>query len=168
MINIQTDMDAQGWRELDQSIQFPPTLANNTLNIEPLFATLGRDPMRAKRFGGAMNSLSNSEGYEVQYAIDNYEWAEIDERAGTVVDIGGSHGFVCVALAERFKKMKFVVQDLPRTVGSAPKLDGDVGRRVQFMAHDFYTTQPVKGADGEFCFYPQVFPGRLPEAEYTL
>ena len=37
-----------------------------------------------------------------------------------------------------------MVQDLPKTVASAPK---DVDARIQFQAHDFFTEQPVKGAD---------------------
>ncbi|KAF8860220.1 S-adenosyl-L-methionine-dependent methyltransferase [Acephala macrosclerotiorum] len=122
-------------------------LSNNTLDIEPMFVTFGKSPLRAKRMGGAMTSLTGGEGYEVSYLINNYDWASIDAKSGTVVDIGGSHGFVCVELAEKYKNMKFVVQDLPKTVQSAPKLEGDIGERIQFQAHDFHTQQPVKGAD---------------------
>jgi hypothetical protein len=122
-------------------------VANNTTDIEPMFATFGKDPARAKRMGGAMVSLSGGEGYEVSYLIQNYPWSAIDDISGTVVDVGGSHGFVCVDLAKRFQKMNFVVQDLPKTIASTPKLEGEIGERVRFMVHDFYTPQPVKGAD---------------------
>ena len=99
-----------------------------------------------------MQSLTGGEGYEISYLLDNYDWGTIDALpgGGTVVDVGGSHGFVCVELAQRWKRMKFVVQDLPAMVGSAPRYEGEVGERVAFMAHDFMTEQPVKGADGEF------------------
>ena len=96
-----------------------------------------------------MASLTGGEGYEVSYLLNNYDWAAIDAVSGTVVDVGGSHGFVCVDLARRYRKMKFVVQDLPKTVASAPKLEGDFGQRIMFQPHDFFTTQPVKGADGK-------------------
>jgi len=112
-----------------------------------MFATLGKDPVRGKRFGGAMKSLTGGEGYEIHYLVDNYPWDQIDEHGGTVVDLGGSHGFVCVDLAQKYKNTKFVVQDLPKMVASAPKLEGDLAERITFMGHDFYTPQTVKAAD---------------------
>lgn len=99
-----------------------------------------------------MKSLTGGEGYEVSYLLDNYDWASIDENGGTVVDVGGSHGFVCVDLAKRWKRMKFVVQDLPNMIAGAPQHDGDIGARITFQAHDFLTEQTVRGADGEFPF----------------
>ena len=115
-------------------------LANGTTDIEPMFATFGKSPLRAKRMGGAMASLTGGEGYEVAYLLDNYPW----ESVSTVVDVGGSHGFVCADLAARYAHMtSFVVQDLPKTVASAPVLD----ERITFQAHDFHTRQPVQGAD---------------------
>lgn len=125
-------------------------LVNNTTDIEPMFATFGKSPLRAKRMGGAMVSLTGGEGYELSYMLDNYDWAAIDAVSGTVVDVGGSHGFVCVDLAKRYKNMKFVVQDLPKTVASAPTLDPEIADRVAFQAHDFHTQQPVLGADVYF------------------
>lgn len=47
--------------------------------------------------------------------------------------------------------MKFVVQDLQKTVDSAPKPiseDAQMAERITLQAHDFFTEQPVKGADG--------------------
>ncbi|KAL3422651.1 o-methyltransferase [Phlyctema vagabunda] len=122
--------------------------AHETVNKEPMFVTFGKSPVRAKRMGGAMKSLTGGEGYEVDYLVDNYNWESIDSLpgGGTVVDIGGSHGFVCVDLAKRWSNMKFVVQDLPKTVASAPDL-GALKERITFQAHDFHTLQPVKGAD---------------------
>ncbi|CZR63074.1 related to sterigmatocystin 7-O-methyltransferase precursor [Phialocephala subalpina] len=122
-------------------------LANNTVDVEPMFVTFGKSPLRAKRMGGAMTSLTGGEGYEVSYLINNYDWATINAKSGTVVDIGGSHGFVCIDLAKQYPNLKFIVQDLPKTVQSAPKLEGDLGQRVKFQVHDFHTEQKVKGAD---------------------
>ncbi|CAI6093990.1 unnamed protein product [Clonostachys chloroleuca] len=125
-------------------------VAFDTVDKEPMFATFGKDPARAKRMGGAMASLTGGEGYEVRHFVDSYDLSEIDEKAGVLVDIGGSHGFVCTDLAKKWKKMKFVVQDLPKTVDSAPKPisdDESVAERVELQAHDFFQEQPVKGAD---------------------
>jgi chemotaxis methyl-accepting protein methylase len=44
--------------------------------------------------------------------------------------------------------MKFVVQDLPKTVADGPsKIPPELSDRIKFQAHDFYTDQPVKDAD---------------------
>ncbi|KAL1870013.1 hypothetical protein VTK73DRAFT_2822 [Phialemonium thermophilum] len=131
--------------------------AFGTVNQEPMFATFGKDPVRARRMGRAMASLTGGEGYEVSYLVDveggGYDFSAVDEREGTFVDIGGSHGFVCVDLAKRYKKMRFVVQDLPKTVESAPKPiseDSQIAERITLQAHDFFTEQPVKDADVYF------------------
>ncbi|KAK7426527.1 Alpha-1,3-mannosyltransferase cmt1 [Neonectria magnoliae] len=124
--------------------------AFNTVDKEPMFATFGKDPVRAKRMGRAMASLTGGEGYEVSHFVDNYDLSDVDAKEGTFVDIGGSHGFVCVDLGKKWKKTKFVVQDLQKTVDSAPKPlspDEDITQRVTLQAHDFFTEQPVKGAD---------------------
>jgi hypothetical protein len=122
-------------------------LANNTTNVEPMFVTFGKSPLRAKRMGGAMASLTGGEGYELSYLLDNYDWASLNAAKATIVDVGGSIGFVCIDLAKRYPDLKFVVQDLPKTIDSAPKLDGDLAKRITFQAHDFFSTQPVKDAD---------------------
>ncbi|KAG6044346.1 Alpha-1,3-mannosyltransferase cmt1 [Claviceps sp. LM77 group G4] len=124
--------------------------AFNTVNEEPMFVTFGKDPVRAKRMAGAMASLTGGEGYEVSHFVDNYDLSDVDNAGGTLVDIGGSHGFVSVDLAKKWKNMAFVVQDLPKTVESAPKPisdDASIAQRVQLQAHDFFHEQPVKGAD---------------------
>ncbi|EJD50942.1 O-methyltransferase [Auricularia subglabra TFB-10046 SS5] len=112
----------------------------------PMFIEIGRNPTRAKRFGRAMQSLTSGEGYEVDYLVDGYPWANLG--TATVVDVGGSHGFVPVALAKRFPDLRFVVQDLPKTVADGPAhIPHELADRIQFQAHDFFTEQPVHGAD---------------------
>ena len=99
-----------------------------------------------------MKSLTGGEGYEVKYFLDNYDMTDINERGGTFVDIGGSHGFVCVDLAKKYDKMKFVVQDLPKMVASAPTPEGEIAERIKFEGYDFYTPQTVNGADGKLSY----------------
>ncbi len=130
--------------------------AFDTVDKEPMFVTFGKDPNRARRMGKAMVSLTGGEGYEVSYLLDveggGYDFSEIDAAGGTLVDVGGSHGFVCVDLAKKYKNMKFVVQDLPKTVGSAPNPisdDPQVAERITLQAHDFFTEQVTKDADGK-------------------
>lgn len=125
--------------------------AFGTVDTEPMFTTFGRDAARARRMGRAMASLTGGEGYEVAHFVEACGLGEVDARGGTFVDMGGSHGFVCVELARRWRNMRFVVQDLPKTVESAPSpVDGEaqVAERVVFRAHDFFGEQDVV-ADGE-------------------
>lgn len=126
--------------------------AFNTVDKESMFATIGKDSIRAKRFAGAMSSLTGGEGYEVHHFVDNIDLSDVNDAAGTFVDIGGSHGFVSVALAREWPRVNFIVQDLQKTVESAPNpiaTDENVAERVQLQVHDFFTTQPVKNADGK-------------------
>ncbi|TFB00934.1 O-methyltransferase gsfB [Trichoderma ghanense] len=127
--------------------------AFGTVGEEPMFSTLGKDPARAKRFAQAMHSFSFGEGYEVSYLVDNYDLSEVNERGGIFIDIGGSHGFVSVELAKRWNNMKFIVEDLPKTIETAPQPicdDKAVADRISLRAHDFFQEQPVKGADVYF------------------
>lgn len=144
--------------------------AFDTVDKEPMFATFGKDPERARRMGRAMASLTGGEGYEPAYFVDvekgGYDFSDLDAAGGTFVDVGGSHGFICVALAERYKNMKFVVQDLQKTVDSAPKplsADPQVAERISLVAHDFFAEQVTKDADGEstVLYYPPI-PQPLP------
>ncbi|PHH71413.1 hypothetical protein CDD80_5296 [Ophiocordyceps camponoti-rufipedis] len=124
--------------------------AFGTVGMESMYATLARDPERARRMGHAMASFCSTEGYEVSYFVDGYDLADVDERGGTFVDLGGSHGFVCVELARRWPKMSFVVQDLASTLESAPKPiceDEAIASRIRLQKHDFFEEQPIKGAD---------------------
>lgn len=128
----------------------------DTVDKEPMFATFGKDPEWARRMGRAMASLTGGEGYEPSYFVDaekgGYDLTDVDAAGGTFVDIGGSHGFMCVDLAKRYKNMKFVVQDLQKTVDSAPKpicADPQVAERITLLAHDFFTEQVTKDADGK-------------------
>ncbi|KAK4230953.1 hypothetical protein QBC38DRAFT_467405 [Podospora fimiseda] len=128
--------------------------AFGTVDKEPMFVTFGKDPNRARRMGKAMVSLTGGEGYEPAYFVDTeiggYDLSDIDASGGTFVDIGGSHGFISVDLAKKYKNIKFVVQDLPKTVDSAPKPiseDSQVAERITLVAHDFFTEQVTKDAD---------------------
>ncbi|KAJ8069276.1 hypothetical protein OCU04_002937 [Sclerotinia nivalis] len=78
---------------------------------------------------------------------DNYDWAFLNSQSGTIVDVGGSHGFVCKELAKTFPSLNFIVQELSATIESAPALDASLSARITYMAHDFLNPQPVENAD---------------------
>lgn len=83
------------------------------------------------------------------HLLDAYPWASLNDGKGSlIVDVGGSHGPVSIALAQRFPSVRCIVQDLPDTIAKGPaQTPPELKDRVTFMAHDFFTTQPVVGAD---------------------
>lgn len=117
-----------------------------------MFQELAKFPPRAERFSRSMSYRTTSKGDHVSHLMDGYPWAEAG--ACTVVDVGGSRGPTSIALAKRFPNLVCIVQDLPGTIAGCtvpPELEG----RFQYMAHDFFTEQPVKGA--EIYFFRRVF-----------
>jgi hypothetical protein len=119
-------------------------LANDT--DKAIFEFFEDHPERMSRFKDAMSFLQTLPGLEPSYAVKAYDWASLGKA--TVVDVGGSHGLVCIALANEFPELQFVVQDLPKVIEDAKaKSPPELSDRVTFMAHDFFEEQPVKYAD---------------------
>ncbi|KZT74224.1 S-adenosyl-L-methionine-dependent methyltransferase [Daedalea quercina L-15889] len=86
--------------------------------------------------------------------LADFPWGSLGEA--TVVDIGGGVGSMCLELAKAFPDLRFVVEDLPVTIEKAKSVwsaecgDAVEAKRVQLLSHDFFTEQPVKGADVYF------------------
>lgn len=93
-----------------------------------------------------MRWFNTNPGMDPAHVLDSYPWENIGD--GTVVDVGGSHGAVSVAIARRFPSLRCIVQDRPKVVTDAQtRLPPSVVNQVTFMEHDFFTKQPVQGAD---------------------
>src|SRR5438045_130111 len=88
-------------------------LAFNT--SRPFYLELESIPDRARRFGAAMRWMSRGGRFSATHLIRGYDWISIDRPGGLLVDIGGGHGAVSLALAQSTQHMRFVVQDLPIT-----------------------------------------------------
>jgi len=122
---------------------------NNTDLI--MYAFLGKDPPRAKRFGSGMGYFSSGGEFDLKYLVEAYPWASIDQPGAIVVDLGGGHGQVCKALAASTKNIKFIVQELPGTVEAGQKsLAAHLHERVEYVVGDFFTEQQIIGADVYF------------------
>ena len=107
---------------------------------------MNKHPWRAKRFADAMSFANAAPDVNFEHFVQSFDFASLGQ--GTVVDVGGSHGTVAIAIAKRYPDIRCIVQDLPATIAEAPTdLPAGVGDRVSFMSHDFLTEQPVKGAD---------------------
>jgi trans-aconitate methyltransferase len=106
-------------------------------------------PERMSRFKDAMGFLQTFPGLDPSYTVKAYDWASLGKA--TVVDIGGSHGLVCIALAKEFPDLQFVAQDLPKVIEDAKtQPPAALSHRVTFQAHDFFEEQPVKNTDVYF------------------
>ena len=117
---------------------------------QPFFDLLRTDSKMNTMFSGYMRVVTSSEGASSKHLVEGFDWASLPDGA-TVVDVGGSGGHSSIAIAERFPRLNFVVQDLPETIANAQKsfsaLQSAVKDRIRFMAHDFFQPQPLVDAD---------------------
>jgi hypothetical protein len=113
---------------------------------DTVFDEFATQPLRAQRYAEAMSWFSTGPGFEPLHILDNYPWEALGEA--TVVDIGGSHGSISIALAQRFPSIRCIVQDRPEVIAKGKMaVPQNVSSRVSFMAHDFFTEQPITGAE---------------------
>jgi len=114
-----------------------------------MFDLVGRDRERTQRMAGAMNFMQSRPAHSVQHVIKNFQWGDASE--GLTVDVGGGRGEVAKEIARSFPGIKCVVQDLPEVIeGADVPEDLRSEKRLQFMSHDFFKAQPVKGAEFYF------------------
>ncbi|CAF9907146.1 MAG: hypothetical protein ALECFALPRED_003076 [Alectoria fallacina] len=111
---------------------------------KPTWEYYASHPEMASRFAASMSLFSDSIGASPSFLVQGYPWSSIGDGRGTIVDVGGSRGFQCVAIAQSFPDLHFVVQDLPDMIdGAKNALPTNVESRISFMEHDFFTEQPV-------------------------
>lgn len=135
-------MDALGkWPESEEPNHTGWNLAHNA--EEPLYQRLATDTKLATRFGASMTAMiSNNPALDPVHLQRSYAWESLG--SGLVVDVGGSHGAIAISLAEKYRDLHFISQDLANTIESAAAVPGGVSDRVQLMTHDFFTPQPVE------------------------
>lgn len=95
-----------------------------------------------------MSTFSTGTGLEPEHILRAFDWSSIP--GGTVVDVGGSTGTTMAALSEKYPQLHCTVQDLPSTIARRPALPQHLESRINFMACDFFTEQPIKEADVYF------------------
>ncbi|KAF7929020.1 hypothetical protein EAE99_004764 [Botrytis elliptica] len=111
-----------------------------------LFKYLEQSPELMARFVGAMEGVNKDPSQSQKHVITGYPWAELGEA--TVVDVGGSSGFLSVELAKNYPKLNFVVEDYKKNVEQgAAQLSSELTNRVKFLQHNFFDPQPVTGAE---------------------
>lgn len=115
------------------------------------YSFLAKHPERARRFGAGMRYFGRDQGWDLKHLVAGYPWEELDHPGVVFVDVGGGHGTVPQVLAAATQHIQFIVQDLLGTVKNGRlALPQKFANRIRFVEHDFFTEQPVHGADVYF------------------
>ncbi|KAI0167593.1 S-adenosyl-L-methionine-dependent methyltransferase [Pestalotiopsis sp. NC0098] len=152
LMNIAEEFSPSLTRTVDATVQWPGSeepnesgysLSHNT-NENP-FDVIKKDPQRQQRFIDAMSYSHIHDSYSIDHLLRAYDFSS----AKTIVDVGGSHGQVAMALVKKYDQIESViVEDLPDTIsGLEAHVAVELRDKVQGRVHDFLTPQPVKGAD---------------------
>ncbi|KAJ1545574.1 hypothetical protein HK405_007842 [Cladochytrium tenue] len=98
---------------------------------------------RGQRYAEAMQAMTQTSSVGIDAVLKVYDWEALGEA--TVVDLGGSAGYVSVMIAKKHPKLKLIVQDLasaePAFRANNPI---ELASRVIFQEHDFFTPQTVQ------------------------
>ncbi|GAA6037636.1 hypothetical protein JCM8097_006154 [Rhodosporidiobolus ruineniae] len=118
------------------------------------FAQPGNEHL-ASRFGMAMIGTRMMAGGQ-SGALNGFPFQDLPDGA-LIVDVGAGVGNVSLELAKVAPQVKLILQDRPEVIqGEAVKVwDAQLPKeiqsgRVKLTPHDFFTPQPVKGADVYF------------------
>jgi 6-hydroxytryprostatin B O-methyltransferase len=124
----------------------------------PWFEYVKVTPELPSIFAGYMRAMSRSHGLRMEHLVEGFDWERLGDDV-VVVDVGGSTAQASIALANRFPRLKFVVQDLPEVVAKGPSIVAEaetaiqrssnenesyekLSSRITFLAHDFFQPQP--------------------------
>ncbi|KAI9839066.1 MAG: hypothetical protein M1838_004401 [Thelocarpon superellum] len=112
---------------------------------QSFFDLIKQDYVVATRVGDSMAWLAAGAAYDASHTVAAFDWEKLGD--GTVVDVGGSHGFISIAIAKQYPRLKFIVQDQAYAKeGANATIPKELKLRVSFMTHDFFDIQPVQDA----------------------
>ncbi|ETI25769.1 hypothetical protein G647_02543 [Cladophialophora carrionii CBS 160.54] len=110
-----------------------------------------RAPAVRDRFARLMTHMSSNPLMANRHVASGFDWSSLPPD-GVVVDVAGGLGHCSIPIAESTAPtVKLIVQDLPKIIARAGDpatcvIPEPLRSRFEFMAHDFYAPQPVKGA----------------------
>ncbi|KUJ18481.1 S-adenosyl-L-methionine-dependent methyltransferase [Mollisia scopiformis] len=134
------------WLRVGTEEMWPAAVAGFSLSndtTESIYSIIGSSPERAVCFSNAMKVFATRPDYDPSFLIENYDWGALGKVQ--VVDIGGAQGHIATELARRFENLQIVVQDMDEVVRIAKHgVPEELKQRVCFMAHDFFSPQPIK------------------------
>ncbi|KAK8127939.1 hypothetical protein PG984_009047 [Apiospora sp. TS-2023a] len=115
---------------------------------ENVFEQMDKDPGVAKDYHAYMTGRAGLYRYSHANLAGAWDWSTVGAK--TVVDVGGSAGHSCLALADVCPEAKFIVQDvntvaLEQGKQAMQSLSPAVTERVTFEQYDFFTPQRTVG-----------------------
>ena len=115
------------------------------------FEHLTKCPEEAELMAKAMDFNAASSAFSSDHFVREYDFSKLPTDA-LFVDVGGSHGGVAIRVANSNPSLRCIVQDLsePAINAGKAKLPEALEGRVDFMVHNFWKEQPVRGADVYF------------------
>lgn len=121
----------------------------------PMYQWLEKKPLHTAMFRKFLKAAQNTSAWTPQHLVHGFDWASLGNT--TVVDIGGGNGYVAIALAKAFPKLRLIVQDLEQVVKQnlATGVPKELEDRVELMVHNFFTEQPIQKREfscSDWCF----------------
>ncbi|KAL4751922.1 O-methyltransferase-domain-containing protein [Aspergillus terricola var. indicus] len=146
-VSAQMAEATEKWGESEQPTETAVNLAMKTPMSAFAFITRSREFNRL--FAAYMKGVSASEGTAVRNLLTDYDWARLEQ--GLLVHIDGGPGTVCVALAEAFPSLRFVVQDSAEQINQSrsflkSQLES-VRSAIELGIHNHCDEQPIQHAD---------------------
>ncbi|KAL4898962.1 hypothetical protein BDW74DRAFT_171875 [Aspergillus multicolor] len=137
---LPTYLAETGYKEIVSNKACPFQKAFHT--EQTMFEWMAQHPKHMKSLGHLM-ALQRSAMWVDHFPVLEQVGDFGRPESTLLVDIGGGFGQASKALRAKFPDLqgKVIVQDIPQTLAGAEPADG-----VEFAAHDFFTTQPVRGA----------------------
>ncbi|KAH8924843.1 S-adenosyl-L-methionine-dependent methyltransferase [Atractiella rhizophila] len=135
-------------RDSEHPSSAPILAAHNT--DQWFFPYLQTKPDEMSNFAKAMSGYGTT---SLEGCLADFPWETLGKA--TIVDVGGGRGGFTLPLLEKYKDLNLVLQDREEVVEEAKTyfkeaLPQAVDNRVKFMAHDFFTPQPVTGENHHY------------------
>ena len=129
------------WHDLPEGLRTGAPQNESKNNQAGIFEQLYADPESLEQFMGAMTGLSR---LNFEAVAEKYDFS----RYGTLCDVGGATGLLCVEVARRHPDIQCTSFDLPPVEPIAQKAIAAVGMgdRVQVKSGDFFQ-DPLPKAD---------------------
>ncbi len=136
------DYNWSAWGALEHAVRTGGS-AFEHVHGAPAFTWMRRHPEKEKMFSASMASISVMENGAV---ARSYAFGKLQ----TVVDVGGAHGHLLVAILRSYVRVRGILFDQPAVVAEAARAGyvtaSDVTARCRTQAGDFFASVPV-GAD---------------------
>lgn len=127
------------WGRFPDAVKTGRGMAQEALGMLP-WDYYGKHPQDGEQFSRAMADIS---GIAIEPVLSNYDFS----GAKTVVDVGGAHGALLLAVLRKIPAAKGILFDLPHVTATAKTAVANAGmaNRVEIIAGDFFNQVPPGG-----------------------